>query len=272
VHPAIAADRPLVFAHRGGAGLAPENTIPAFDRGLALGVDGLELDVHLARDGTAVVHHDATLDRTTDASGPVSARDAAELARVNACAGFERAGRTWDGPVVGVPTLREVLQRYPDTRIIVELKGESPGLVRAVLGDVRAASAENRVCLGSFHWRILRAVRRLEPRLATSASRAEVRMALYSSWLGLAFRRRRYLAFQVPERSGPTRVVSRRFVRVAHHAGLVVQVWTVDAREDIDRLLEWGVDAVITDRPDVAVPAVAEWARKGQMGGAEEDG
>lgn len=262
MHPAVAGARPLVFAHRGGAGLAPENTIPAFDRGLALGADGLELDVRLSRDRVPVVHHDATLDRTTDASGPLAARDATELSSVNACAGFVRAGRAWDGPPVGVPTLREVLDRYRDTRIIVELKGGSRALARAVVAEVRRADAVDRICLGSFSWRVQREVRRLEPDLATSASRFEVRAALYGSWIGVAFRPGRYVAFQVPEHSGATRVVSRRFVRAAHRLGLVVQVWTVDAPADIDRLLDWGVDAIITDRPDVAVPAAEDWCRK----------
>src|SRR5262245_59392185 len=103
-HPFFAASRPLVFAHRGGSALAPENTIAAFDNGLALGADGLELDVHLSRDGEVVVHHDATLDRTTTLTGPIAARTVDELGRV------------------GVPTLAEVLARYRDTRLIVELK------------------------------------------------------------------------------------------------------------------------------------------------------
>jgi glycerophosphoryl diester phosphodiesterase len=261
MHPAVAANRPLVFAHRGGAGLAPENTIPAFDRGLALGADGLELDVHLARDGVVMVHHDATLDRTTDTSGPIAARHAAELARVNACAGFTRDGRAWDGPVVGVPTLREVLARYPDTRLVIDLKGSSRELARAVTDEVRRAAAVDRVCVGSFSWQALREARRLEPRMATGASQPEVRTALYASWLRLGIRPRRYAAFQVPERSGATRVVSPGFVRRAHRAGLVVQVWTVDTHEDVHRLLGWGVDAIITDRPDITVPSVEEWQR-----------
>jgi Glycerophosphoryl diester phosphodiesterase family len=138
VHPAVSGVRPLIFAHRGGAGVAPENTIPAFDRGLALGADGLELDVHLSRDGVAVVHHDFLLDRTTDATGPIAAKDVAELTRVNACAGFVRAGRSWDGGPACVPTLREVLARYRDTKLIVELKGSSRALARVASRRARS--------------------------------------------------------------------------------------------------------------------------------------
>ena len=267
MHRAVAADRPLIFAHRGGAALAPENTIPAFDRGLALGADGLELDVHLSRDGVVVVHHDPWLDRTTDASGPIGARSAADLARVNACAGFVRAGGVWDGDPAGIPTLIDVLRRYAGTRFIVEIKGPSPVLARAVVAAVGEAGVADRVCIGGFRLRALRAVRRADHSLATSAAQVEVRLALYASRLGLPAWPRRYAAFQVPERSGATRIVSPRFVRLAHQAHLAVQVWTVNELADMRRLLDWGIDALITDRPDVAVPALQQWMRRAAGGG-----
>src|SRR3954469_1638128 len=117
-HPFFAASRPLVFAHRGGSALAPENTIAAFDNGLALGADGLELDVHLSRDGMVVVHHDATLERTTNGSGPLAALTADELARLDAGYHFEG----FRGLTGGVPRLDAVLARYREARVIVELK------------------------------------------------------------------------------------------------------------------------------------------------------
>ena len=267
MHPVVRADRPLIVAHRGGAGVAPENTIPAFDRGLALGADGLELDVHLSQDGVAVVHHDFLLDRTTDATGPIAAKTVAELARVNACAGFVRAGRPWDGGPAGIPTLRDVLRRYRDVRLIIELKGPSRALARAVVDDVRQANAVDHICVGGFSWRAMHEVRRGESRLATSASQWEVRVALHGSRIGLRPRTQRYVAFLVPERAGATHVVSRRFIRLAHEADKAVLVWTVDDPADIRRLLDWNVDAIITDRPDVAVPLLREWIKEGGMGG-----
>src|SRR5689334_9422050 len=120
-HPFFAASRPLVFAHRGGSALAPENTIAAFDNGLALGADGLELDVHLSRDAAAVVHHDPTLDRTTTLRGPIAERTVDELGRA------------------GVPRLADVLARYRDTRLILELKLNRPELAHAVVDLVRRA-------------------------------------------------------------------------------------------------------------------------------------
>ena len=105
-------------------------------------------------------------------------------------------------------------------------------------------------------------MRTLAPEIATSAARFEVRMALYRSWLYLSPGRVPYRAFQVPEVNGNTRVVSPRFVRLAHTAGLRVQVWTVDDPDDMRRLLSWGVDGIITDRPDVAVEVVRDWCSR----------
>ena len=266
-HSFFIARRPLVFAHRGGSALAPENTIVAFDEGLSRGSDGLELDVHLSRDGRVVVHHDRTLERTTDATGRVADHAADELARVDAGYSFgPDQGYPFRGRGIGVPTLAEVLARYRGAQIIIELKMNVPELARATLDVVRSAGALDRVCLGSSGSRVLREVRRLEPAVATSAAREEVRWALYRSWCRWPLAsdaRVGYQGYQVPEWAGRTRVVSRRFVDMAHRAGLGVQVWTVDAESDARRLLEWGVDGLITDRPDVIVPLVRSYRAPG---------
>jgi glycerophosphoryl diester phosphodiesterase len=258
VHPFFRTSRRLVFAHRGGAALAPENTLAAFDAGLASGADGLELDVHQSRDGVAVVSHDGTLDRTTNLRGAVSQFTVDELARADAGYHFTRDGtHPFRGQGIGVPDLASVLARYRDTRIIVEMKDDSPDLVRATVRAIREAQAVERVCLGSFGWRALRAARAMERDLATSAARIEVRWALYRSRFLWPLSRAPYQSYQVPEisRDG-TRVVSERFIAAAHRAGLAVQVWTINQEEDARRLLAWGADALITDRPDLLVPLV----------------
>jgi glycerophosphoryl diester phosphodiesterase len=249
------ASRIEVFAHRGGCALGPENTCTAFDLGLAAGADGLELDVHLSADGVVVVCHDGTLDRTTDARGPVAARTAAELARVDAGAAFTApdGARPYRGQGIGIPTLRDVLQRYTDTRIIVEMKVNSAAMGRALAAEVRRASAADRVCAAGFGRQSMRATRAALPEMASSACTPEVRLAVYRSWLGWPVRRAAYHAYQVPEHAGRIRVVSRRFIRHAHRAGFKVQVWTVDDEADMQRLLDWGADGLISNRPDVAV-------------------
>jgi len=249
------ARRPVVLAHRGGSALAPENTLAAFDAGLRCGADGLELDVHLSRDGVVMVHHDAALDRTTNLRGPLAAREADELTRADAGYRFSANGAfPFRGAGIGVPMLRDVLRRYRDVPIAIELKLNAPELAEAVVADVRAADAVDRVCLGSFGQRVLRAARMIEPAIATSAARDEVRWALYRSWCRWPIVDPPYRGFQIPEQAGLTRVVSPRFVEYAHDAGLFVQVWTVDAEADARRLAAWGVDGLITDRPDVLVP------------------
>jgi glycerophosphoryl diester phosphodiesterase len=132
---------PLVFAHRGGCALGPENTLTAFDRGLAAGADGLELDVQLSKDGVVVVHHDETLDRTTDVRGPVAGLTADELSRVDAAYRFQpEAGHPLRGQQIGVPTLVEVLTRFPATRVIIEMKGSSLALAACGTAAIRYPS------------------------------------------------------------------------------------------------------------------------------------
>ena len=254
-HPFFTSDRPLVFAHRGGAALAPENTLAAFDNGIALGADGLELDVHLSRDGVVMVHHDPELNRTTNLDGPINQRTADELAQADAGWWFSRGDEyPFRGRSGGVPTLAEVLTRYPGCRIIIELKTSSAELARAVVAAVLAADAVERVCVGSFDVRGLRVVRALEPAIVTSAARVEVIWTLMKVWCRQPLTVASYGGYQVPERSGRLQVVSRAFVTSAHRAGLGVQAWTVDRPEDALRLLNIGVDALITDRPETIVP------------------
>ena len=154
----------------------------------------------------------------------------------------------------------DVLSRYRDAFIIVELKVNSADMAQAVVAVVRAAGAVDRVCLGSFGRTVLRTARALEPSMATSAAREEVRWALYRSWCRWPVSEAAYDGYQVPERAGRTQVTSPRFVADAHRAGLGVQVWTVDTAADARRLLDWGVDGLITDRPDLIVPVVGRRA------------
>ena len=255
-----------MFAHRGGAALAPENTLAAFDQGVASGADGLELDVRLSRDGVVVVHHDHTLERTTNLRGAVSNATAGELARADAGHHFMRGdARPFRGLGLGVPSLASVLARYRDHRVIVEMKQNSPELARAAVETVQRADAVDRVCLGSFGLRVVRAARALDAAVATSAARGEVRRALLRSWFGWPVSRVAYGAYLVPEMSGLTRLVSPRFVEHAHRMNLRVQAWTVNTERDARRLLDWGVDGLITDRPDVMVPLVHSRRRGGSM-------
>jgi len=194
------------------------------------------------------------LDRTTSASGPIAGLTAAELARIDAGCRFAGGGGfPFRNQGVGIPTLAEVLRRYPDTRIIVEMKVNARAMGEAVARDVRRAGAAERVCAAGYGALSTAAARAALPEMASSACHAEVRLAVYRTWACWPLRRVRYRGYQVPEQNGAFRIVSPRFIRYAHRAALKVQVWTVDEEGDMRRLLEWGVDGLISNRPDVAV-------------------
>lgn len=247
--------RPRVFAHRGGCALGPENTIAAFDLGLHAGADGLELDVHLSADGVVVVCHDDTLQRTTSVAGRVRSLTAAELASVDAGCRFAdgSGGFPFRGRGIGIPALRDVLQRYEGVPIIVEMKEDGAAIGEATAAVVRSTGAVERVCVAGYGQRALDAVRRALPEMATSASYPEARLAVYRSLARWPVRRAPYDAFQVPERASFIRILSPRFIRHVHQAGQVVQAWTIDEEADMRRLLGWGIDGLISNRPDVAV-------------------
>jgi glycerophosphoryl diester phosphodiesterase len=152
-----------------------------------------------------------------------------------------------------VPTLREVLARFPDIPVIIEMKVNSAAMGEAMAAVVRAAGAVDRVCAAGFGARALRAARRALPGMASSACQPEARLAVYASMLRCPVRHVAYQAYQLPEWAGRIHVVTPRFVSDSHAAGLAVQVWTVDDRPDMERLLGWGVDALISNRPDLAV-------------------
>src|SRR5262245_32045096 len=218
---------------------------------MALGADGLELDVRLSRDGVVMVCHDDTLDRTTNLRGRLADFTAADLTAADAGYHFLKEG---DHPFRnrghGIPRLDHLLERYPGARLIIELKDNTVELAKAVIAVIRRANASDRICLGSFWLRALRAARAIDPALATSAAKEEVRWALDRSWIGWPVTRGAYRGYQVCELAGTTRVVSPRFIEMSHRAGLPVQVWTVNEEHEARRLLSWGVDALIADRPD----------------------
>jgi len=244
--------RPLVYAHRGGAALAPENTLVALDAGLDAGADGIEVDVRLSLDGVAVLMHDPTLERTTDGAGPLDQRTAAELARLDAGYRFERDGAfPFRGRGIGVPSLRDVFDRHPRASMLIELKEADARLARVVVDQIHAAGAVDRVTVGSFQKGALEAVRALDPAIRTGADMDDVRNGLN----GVAGRTP-FEAFQVPEVYAGMRIVTPEFIARAHDAGIAVTVWVVNAEDDMRRLLDWGVDGLITDRPDLAMPLV----------------
>ncbi|HXV86599.1 MAG TPA: glycerophosphodiester phosphodiesterase family protein [Gemmatimonadales bacterium] len=222
-----------MIGHRGASGDFPENTCLAFDRALAAGAHALELDVHLTVDGVPVVIHDESVDRTTDGTGLVRVATAVGLEELDAGQG-ER-----------IPRLEQVLDRYPATPLLIEVK--VPWASNAVVATLRRHSAERRVVVGSFARGALAPFRRAG--IPTTPSRAGVAWALIVSRLGLRAGRP-HGAFAVPEYHGRVRVVDRRLVASARRAGLPVHVWTVNQPDQARRLRMLGVCGIITDYPN----------------------
>jgi glycerophosphoryl diester phosphodiesterase len=259
VKPYLAQEHPLRLAHRGSKLLWPQNTMVAFQWAVDLGLRYLETDVHATRDRRIVIFHDDRLDDLTDGHGMVWDRDWEELRRLDAAYHFDPSrGHPLRGTGVGIPLLEEVLSAFPGCLLNVDLK--QPGIEALLADELSRLGAEERVLVGSFHDRRLARFRRASRgRVATSAGPREVMAALASARLGRPPAGPAD-AYQVPERSGPLRVVSRHFVEMAHRGGKQVHVWTVNDPADMHRLLDLGADGLISDRADLLVQVVAERA------------
>lgn len=246
---------PWLVAHRGGSLLAPENTLPAFDRAAALGADALEIDVRRTSDGGVVVFHDEDTARVTGEPGTIEARTLAEVRALDAAHAFSPDGATRPlrGTGVTIPTLAEVLARHPRLRLVVDAKADDPALAEALAADVRAAGAVDRVCVGSFHDAQAERLGRLLPGacryLPQDAATCHV-MNAKAGGAGAGCPRGFDLA-SLPHRMGALTVVDAKVVRYFHGRGMPVHVWTVDDEREMRDLLAIGVDGIVTDRPDV---------------------
>jgi glycerophosphoryl diester phosphodiesterase len=249
-------DWPVNFAHRGGAGIAPENTLEAFREALRVGAGVLELDVHTTADGRVVVIHDDTVDRTTQGTGAVREMTLAEIERLDAGYRFTRDGGStfpYRGQGVRVPTLEQAYDEFVEVPVNVEIKGKRAGIEDAVWQVIEAAGAGDRTLVVSESTPTIRRFREASGgRVATASSSAELISFYLLSRLGLGrFTKPRYRALQGPETFHGLRVVTPELIRAAHRSVLRVDVWTIDSEADMRRLLGYGVDGIMTDRPDI---------------------
>ncbi|HUO74900.1 MAG TPA: glycerophosphodiester phosphodiesterase [Solirubrobacteraceae bacterium] len=248
MHPFLVEPRPIAFAHRGGAGDAPENTLAAFEIALSLGYRYLETDVHLTRDGVLVAFHDERLDRVTDRSGAIAELHIADVDAADAGYAFSSDdGRTFPfrGRGIRVPRLEQILARWPDARVNIDPKSDACVEPLAALLD--RLDAWRRVCIGSFSDRRLRQIRVLgRGRACTSMGPHAVAVARVST-AGALMRRLGADCIQVPMRHGRIPIVTERFIAAAHSADLPVHVWTINDETTINQLLDLGVDGIMTD-------------------------
>ncbi len=243
-----------VIGHRGNRAHSPEDTLESMREAVALGVDALEFDVHVTRDGVAVIHHDDTLERTTSATGPIAARTLAELSSVDAGYRFTRdngASFPWREQGVRIPTLDAVLDAFPTLPLIIEIK--TPVATTAVRACIARHAAERRVLVAGFD------VRSMQPLaggpIALGASTRELMQLLPFALFGLHGPATPFVAACLPPVHNGIPVPIGRFARLMRRRGGVVHVWTINSAQEAEQLWSIGVQGIISDDPALILAA-----------------
>lgn len=239
---------PIAFAHRGGAGDHPENTMPAFRAAVEMGYRHLETDVHLTRDGAVIAFHDEVLERITDRRGRIGEVTTADIAEADAGYRFSRdGGATFPhrGRGVRIPLLSEIIEEWPEARLNIDTKSDA--VVEPLAALLRRMDVLDRVCVGSFSDHRLRRFRALAGDwVCTSMGPRAITRARITSLAG-RIPRQGAACLQLPVRQRGVPMVEPLMIRAAHRSGLAVHVWTIDDRAEMERLLDLGVDGIMTD-------------------------
>jgi glycerophosphoryl diester phosphodiesterase len=233
-HPYLDHDGPIAFAHRGGTSNAPENSMRAFEHAYSLGYRYLETDVHATADGVLVAFHDNDLERTCGIKQSI-------------------ATSTWDqlrdARIDGtdpIPTLMDIMDTWPDTRLNIDCKSNEA--LQPLIRTIEHTQCFDRVCIGSFSDKRLTAVRReFGSKICTSMGPKEVALLVARATTGVFGFSSPALAAQIPVKQGPIPVATSRLVKTAHRLGIAVHVWTIDDPVEIARLLDLGVDGIMSD-------------------------
>lgn len=249
---------PLVIAHQGGDGIWPGDTLYAFENAVEIGADVLEMDAHITKDREIVLMHDERVDRTTDGTGLIEDLTLAELLKLDAAYQWSNdEGKTlpYRGQGIQVPTLKELFEKFPEKRFLIEIKLTENPINKPLCNLIHEYNMEDKVVLASFHDDAMALFRETCPDIATSASKGEVTpfillgKVFLSGWLSP-----KYQSLQVPYETSESYgipVMTERFIREAHAKNIHVEPWTVDDPELMKQYIEWGVDGIITDRPDL---------------------
>ncbi|MCL4270885.1 MAG: glycerophosphodiester phosphodiesterase [Anaerolineales bacterium] len=256
-HPYYSADLnyPLVIAHQGGDGVWPGESMLAFQNAVDLGVDVLEMDLHITSDGVLVLMHDETVVRTTDGTGEIESMTLTEIKQLDAAYDWspdDGATFPYRGQGIQVATLEEVFTAFPEMRMTIEIKKTNSSMAKPFCDLIRAYDMQEKVLVASFHDERLKEFRAECPEVATSSAKDEttVFVLMTKAFLG-GFYSPAFYSLQVPEESGGITVMTPAFVKAAHARNLAVEPWTINDAETMRKFIEWGVDGIITDRPDI---------------------
>ena len=267
--------RVIAFAHQGGSFEGPSSTIGAIAHALSVGASAVELDVHATKDRRLVVSHDSTVDRTSNHRGAIASLTLSELGEMDnaywwiegdvvapghASEEYLLRGRAPRDRSYAIATLEEVAVAFPGVLLNLDIKGTSP-LVEpyeeVLAHELRRLEITESVIVASFHDEAIQRFRALAPDVATSGATNET-LTFYFSLLEGAPVAPLFVALQVPPRYGDVEVVTESFVAAAHDAGVAVHVWTINEYDEMARLLELGVDGIVSDRPTVLARLLAE--------------
>ena len=259
------ATRPLVIAHQGGDGIRPGDTMVAFEHAVQIGADVLEMDAHITRDGQIVLMHDEKVDRTTDGSGLIENLTLDELKQLDAAYKWSNDdGKTFPYREQGiqVPTLEELFQKFPGMRYVIEIKLTQNPIDKPLCNLIRKYNMRDQVVIASFHDVAMKRFRTTCPEVATSASRGEVtKFVLLGKVFLSGLVTPQYESIQPPydpEESMNIPIMTRRFIREAHAKNIAVEPWTVDDPGLMKQYIGWGIDGIMTDRPDLLVEVLKE--------------
>jgi len=259
VHPYYASDLTdtLVIAHQGGDGIAPGNTMLAFQNAVDIGVDVLEMDLHITKDDVLVLIHDETIDRTTNGTGEVESMTLDEIKQYDA--GYDwsndnNATFPFRGQGITIPTLEEVFTAFPQMKMTIEIKKSNKSMIEPFCDMIREYDMQDKIVVASFYDDKMKAFREECPEVATSSAKNETTVFVLLSKVFLTgFYSPQFYSLQVPEESSGITVMTESFIRAAHERNLAVEPWTINDEETMRKFIEWGVDGIMTDRPDIMI-------------------
>ena len=246
---------PLVIAHQGGDGIAPSETLYAYEQAAALGVDVLEMDAHITSDGVLVLIHDETVDRTTNGSGSVEEMTLAELKQLDAgyrWSSDDGASYPFRGQGLTIATLEEVFRSFPGYPVNIEIKKTKGSMAQPLCDLLREYDMQEKALIASFHDERMAEFREVCPEVATSGSKGEVTkfVILNYAFLGGLYSPTEF-ALQVPEYDSGILIVRPGFISGANSRNMQIHVWTPNTPEELQHFIDLGVDGIITDRPDL---------------------
>ena len=253
------APKPMVIAHQGGDNVRPGDTLPAFQHAVDIGADVLEMDAHITKDSQIVLMHDERVDRTTNGTGLIEEMTLAELKELDAAYMWTQdGGQTYPyrGQNITVPTLEELFQKFPGMRYVIEIKKTQNPIDAPLCSLIRNYGMQDKVMVASFHDEAMANFRSTCPEVATSGSRNEVTSFVLLSKLYLTgfMRNLQFQSLQVPYETSESYgipIMTREFIDLAHARNVRIEPWTVNDAQLMKQYMDWGVDGIMTDDPDL---------------------